>query len=107
MSIYARRRTIRFSGKQVTISAALKGGMLGAHKKHTFHVSRIKSISNIPPKTFGKGKLSFTLEGASTDAVANPASGGDKLDMNSFVYGGGDTKRIAKLVVDIKKAMGK
>ena len=37
--------------------------------------------------------------------MENPASGGDRVDMNTFCYGGLDTARVRKLVAEIKKAM--
>lgn len=104
--MHARRRSIRFSGTEVTISAAIKDGVFGNDRKHTFPVSKIKSISNDPPGFSGPGRLTFSVEGASTEVVKNPASGGDQVDMNTFCYGSLDAGRVRKLVAEIKKAMG-
>lgn len=101
----ARRRSIRFSGTEVTISAAVKDGVFGNDRKHTFSVTKIKKISNDPPGFSRPGRLTFTVEGASTDVVENPASGGDQVDMNTFCYGSLDTGRVRKLVAEIEKAM--
>ncbi len=101
----ARRRSIRFSGTEVTISAAVKDGFFGNDRKHTFSVTKIKNISNSEPGFSRPGRLTFTVEGASTDVVENPASGGDRVDMNTFCYGSLDTGRVRKLVAEIKKAM--
>ena len=102
----ARRRSIRFSGTEVTISAAVKDGFFGNDRKHTFSVTKIKSISNSEPGFSGPGRLTFSVEGASTEVVKNPASGGDQVDMNTFCYNSWDTGQVRKLVAEIKKAMG-
>ncbi len=99
--INSRRRSIRFTGSQVTISAATKSGT----KTKTFTVSQIKGISNTEPGFLGSGRLSFRVDG-STEMVENPASGGDKVDMTTFCYSSLDTRRIRKLVTAIKKANG-
>jgi hypothetical protein len=104
--MHARRRSIRFSGTEVTISAALKDGLFGNDRKHTFSVTKIKDISNSEPGFSRPGKLTFTVEGASTEVVKNPASGGDQVDMNTFCYNSLDAGRVRKLVAEIKKAMG-
>jgi hypothetical protein len=106
MRASARRRSIRFSGKEVTISAAVKDGFFGNTRKHTFGVGRITKISNSEPGFSRPGKLTFTVEGASTEVVKNPAGGGDQVDMNTFCYGSLDAGRVRKLVAEIKKAMG-
>lgn len=102
--MYARRRTIRFDGKQVTISAAVKDGVFGGDKKHTFSVSSITKISNSPPGFSRPGRLTFTVEGASTEVLANPASGGDQVDMNTFCYNSWDAGKVRKLIAEIDKA---
>ncbi|MEV7045997.1 hypothetical protein [Amycolatopsis sp. NPDC051061] len=102
--MHARRRSIRFSGTEVTISAALKDGFFGADRKHTFDVKKIKKISNSEPGFSRPGKLTFSVEGASDEVVKNPASGGDQVDMNTFCYGSLDTGRVRKLVAEIEKA---
>lgn len=104
--MHARRRSIRFSGTEVTISAALKDGFFGNDLKNTFSVTKIKSISNSEPGFSRPGRLTFSVEGASTEVVKNPASGGDQVDMNTFCYNSLDTGRVRKLVAEIKKAMG-
>jgi hypothetical protein len=104
--MHARRRSIRFSGTEVTISAALKDGLFGNDRKHTFSVTKIKNISNAEPGFSRPGRLTFTVEGASTEVVKNPASGGDRVDMNTFCYNSLDAGRVRKLVAEIKKAMG-
>jgi hypothetical protein len=104
--MYARRRTIRFSGAEVTISAALDNGFFGNDRKHTFSVTKIKSINNSEPGFSRPGRLTFAVEGASTEVVKNPAGGGDQVDMNTFCYGSLDTGRVRKLVAEIEKAMG-
>ncbi|MEU0790554.1 hypothetical protein ABZ342_10835 [Amycolatopsis sp. NPDC005961] len=102
--MHARRRSIRFSGTEVTISAAVKDGFFGTDRKHTFDVKKIKSISNSAPGFSRPGRLTFTVEGASDEVVENPASGGDRVDMNTFCYGSLDTGRVRKLVAEIEKA---
>ncbi|VVJ22354.1 Uncharacterised protein [Amycolatopsis camponoti] len=102
--MHARRRSIRFSGTEVTISAAVKDGFFGTDRKHTFDVKKIKSISNSAPGFSRPGKLTFTVEGASDEVVENPASGGDRVDMNTFCYGSLDAGRVRKLVAEIEKA---
>ncbi|MEU8631971.1 hypothetical protein AB0C38_07380 [Amycolatopsis sp. NPDC048633] len=104
--MHARRRSIRFSGTEVTISAAVKDGFFGNDRKHTFSVTKIKNISNSEPGFSRPGRLTFTVDGASTDVVENPASGGDQVDMNTFCYGSLETGRVRKLVAEIEKAMG-
>lgn len=104
--MHARRRSIRFSGTEVTISAALKDGLFGTDRKHTFSVTKIKNISNSEPGFSGPGRLTFTVEGASTEVVKNPAGGGDQVDMNTFCYGSLEAGQVRKLVAEIKKAMG-
>jgi hypothetical protein len=104
--MHARRRSIRFSGTEVTISAALKDGLFGNDRKHTFDVKKIKKISNSEPGFSRPGRLTFTVEGASTEVVKNPASGGDQVDMNTFCYNSVDVGQVRKLVAEIKKAMG-
>lgn len=99
--INSRRRSIRFTGKRVTISAATKSGT----RTNTFTVSQIKGISNTAG-FLGPGRLSFTVEGGTTQVVENPASGGDEVDMNTFCYSSLDARRIRKLVADIEKARG-
>jgi hypothetical protein len=101
----ARRRSIRFNGKEVTISAAVKDGLLGGDKRHTFRVSQIKDIKNTPPGFSRPGRLVFTVEGASTDVLENPAGGGDKVDMNTFCYGSLESGAVRKLVAEIEQAM--
>lgn len=105
--MYARRRTIRFDGKEVTISAAVKDGWFGGDRKHTFGVARIRHISNVPPGFARPGRLTFTVENASTEVLANPAAGGDAVDMNTFCYNSADTKKVRELVAAIEKAMGR
>lgn len=105
-SIRARRRTITFSGSQVTISADIKEGMFGNRQRHTFSLGSIKGVTNAEPRAFGPGRLVFRVEGASTAVLENPAGGGDRVDMNTFCYGGLDTKQVRKLVAEIKKAIG-
>jgi hypothetical protein len=104
--MHARRRSIRFSGTEVTISAAVKDGFFGNDRKHTFSVTKIRDINNAEPGFSRPGRLTFTVEGASTEVVENPASGGDQVDMNTFCYGSLETGRVRKLVAEIKKAMG-
>jgi hypothetical protein len=105
--MHARRRSIRFNGKTVTISAAVKDGVFGGDKRHAFSVSRIKDIKNTPPGFAGPGRLVFTVEGASAEVLENPASGGDKVDMNTFCYGSFESAAVRKLVAEIEKAMGR
>jgi hypothetical protein len=104
--MHARRRSIRFSGTEVTISAALKDGLFGNDRKHTFSVTKIRDINNAEPGFSRPGRLTFTVEGASTEVVKNPASGGDQVDMNTFCYNSVDAGQVRKLVAEIKKAMG-
>ena len=99
--INSRRRSIRFTGRQVTISAATKSGT----RTNSFTVSQIKGIDNTAG-LFGPGRLSFRVEGVTTPVVENPASGGDKVDMNTFCYSSFDARRIRNLVADIEKARG-
>ncbi|MBB1155676.1 MULTISPECIES: hypothetical protein [Amycolatopsis] len=107
MYIYARRRSLTFSGKQVTIKAAVKDGLFGADKRHTFTVSRISDVSNTEPRAFSPGCLKFKVTGASTAVIENPASGGDKADMCTFYYSSSDRKKVRQLVEAIKAAMPK
>ena len=103
--IYARRRSLTFSGKQVAIKAAIKDGLFGADKRHSFPVSKIKGITNSKPGAFSPGCVKFTVTGASTAVIENPASGGDKADLCTFYYGSFDTKKVEQLVAEIQKAM--
>ncbi|MCG3749907.1 hypothetical protein [Amycolatopsis sp. Poz14] len=105
MYIYARRRSLTFSGKQVTIKAAIKDGLFGADKKHSFTVSRISGVSNTEPGAFSPGCLKFKVTGASTAVIENPASGGDKADLCTFYYSSSDRKKVRELVAAVKAAM--
>ncbi len=101
----SRRRSIGFSGTEVTISAAIKDGVFGGDRKHTFSVTKITSISNSLPGFSHPGRLTFTVDGASTDVVENPVGGGDRVDMNTFCYSSLGADRVRKLVAEIRKAM--
>ncbi|MGV9293739.1 hypothetical protein [Amycolatopsis sp. NPDC003676] len=107
MYIYARRRSLTFSGKQVTIKAAIKDGLFGANKTHSFRVSRISGVSNIEPRAFSPGCLKFKVTGASTAVIENPASGGDKADLCTFYYSSSDKKKVRQLVEEIQALMPK
>ncbi|MFD2468395.1 hypothetical protein [Amycolatopsis silviterrae] len=107
MYIYARRRSLAFSGKQVTIKAAIKDGLFGANKRHSFAVSRISGVSNTEPGAFSPGCLKFKVTGASTAVLENPAAGGDKADLCTFYYSSSDKKKVRQLVEAIKAAIPK
>ncbi|MEU3626042.1 hypothetical protein BS329_40450 [Amycolatopsis coloradensis] len=102
MYIHARRRSISFSGRTITIKAAVKG--LGT-RKHTFTVGKISGLKNIPPTAFKPGKLVFDVPGASKAVVEDVPMYADKVDMNTFTYGGMDSKHVKMLEAAIRKAM--
>ncbi|MBE1574104.1 hypothetical protein ACFORH_33840 [Amycolatopsis roodepoortensis] len=102
MYIHARRRSISFSGRTVTIKAAVKGLN---NKKHTFTVEKISGITNIPPTAFKPGRLVFDVKGASKAVVEDVPLYADKVDMNTFTYGGMDSKHVKELEAAIRKAM--
>ncbi|KZB79794.1 hypothetical protein [Amycolatopsis regifaucium] len=102
MYIHARRRSIRFSGRTITIKAAVKG--LG-DRKHTFSVGKINGIKNIPPTAFKPGRLVFDVPGASKAIVEDVPMYADKVDMNTFTYGAMDAKNVQALEAAIRKAM--
>ncbi|MEV7554603.1 hypothetical protein AB0N89_33715 [Amycolatopsis sp. NPDC089917] len=102
MHIHARRRSISFSGRTITIKAAVKG--LG-NRKHTFSVEKISGIKNIPPTAFKPGRLVFEVPGASKTVVEDVPMYADKVDMNTFTYGGMNSKQVKELEAAIKKAM--
>jgi hypothetical protein len=101
----SRRRKITFSGSTVTIRADIKKGMFGDTKTNSFPVSAITEISNKPPGFSGPGVLKFTVTGKSTEALDNPAGGGDAVDMQTFCYGSLEKGRVTKMEKAIKEAM--
>ncbi|MGV9360666.1 hypothetical protein [Amycolatopsis sp. NPDC003731] len=101
----SRRRKITFSGSTVTIRADIKKGILGDIKTNSFPISAITDISNTPPGS-SHGVLKFTVKGKSTDVLDNPASGGDKVDMQTFCYGHLEKHRVDKLLKAIDEAKG-
>jgi hypothetical protein len=105
--VYARRRSLSYTGKKVTIKAAIKDGLFGADKRHTFPVAKIKKVVNDEPGAFKPGCVKFTVTGASEEIVENPASGGDKADLCTFYYGSLDTKKVRELVAAVKAVMPK
>jgi len=100
--IHARRRSISFSGRTITIKAAVKGL---DYKKHTFTVEKIKGIKNIPPTAFKPGRLVFEVAGASKAIVEDVPLYADKVDMNTFTYGGMNSKHVKELEAAVRKAM--
>jgi len=102
----SRRRKITFNGSTVTIRADIKKGLFGDTITNSFPISAITSISNTPPGR-SHGVLKFTVTSKSTDALDNPASGGDKVDMQTFCYGSLEKSRVNKLLAAIKEAKDK
>ncbi|WP_410582152.1 hypothetical protein [Amycolatopsis sp. lyj-108] len=102
MHIHARRRSISFRGRTITIKAAVKGLN---DKKHTFSVEKISGIKNIPPTAFKPGMLIFEVTGASKAIVEDVPLYADKVDMNTFTYGGLNSKHVKELEAAVRKAM--
>ncbi|KFZ82252.1 hypothetical protein ED92_18785 [Amycolatopsis sp. MJM2582] len=102
MHIHARRRSISFSGRTITIKAAVSGFN---DKKHTFSLEKVTAIRNFPPTAFKPGRLVFEVTGASKAIVEDVPMYADKVDMNTFTYGGMNSKHVKELEAAIRKAM--
>ncbi|OXM42446.1 hypothetical protein [Amycolatopsis alba] len=102
MHIHARRRSISFSGRTVTIKAAVKGL---SNRKHTFSVEKISGIKNIPPTAFKPGRLIFEVPGAPKTIVEDVPMYADKVDLNTFTYGGMNSRNVKELEAAIRKVM--
>ncbi|MFI6027175.1 hypothetical protein [Amycolatopsis magusensis] len=103
----SRRRSLRFDGRSVVISIAVKDWLIPGDDENRFPVSRIKNISHQPPTTWKPGRVVFTVEGATQEIVGNVPMFADKLDRYTFQYSADKAEQVGEIVGAIKRARGK
>ncbi|MEC3981653.1 hypothetical protein [Amycolatopsis sp. H20-H5] len=108
MHIRARRRSVGFDGRTVTISVAVKGSLLIPDDvKVRFRADEITRVDHSEPTAFKPGRIVFVVPGVSREIVRNVPMFADQLGMTTFQYPGSLKPKVAKLLAEIAKARGK
>jgi hypothetical protein len=101
----ARRRSLHFDGRTVTLSIATKSWfLLPGDTKNRFPVERISKIRHTPATAWKPGRIEFVVPGPAADVVTNVPLFADKLAGNTFQYPYGMRAKVAKFLEAVEKA---
>lgn len=87
MHIRARRRSIDFDGRKITLKIAVKYGVSGSDRKYEFSARSLTGFSHQPATAWKRGRLEFKAPALSSTVVTDVPLFADKLPGNVFEYG--------------------
>ncbi|MEU4250465.1 hypothetical protein AB0F15_23955 [Amycolatopsis sp. NPDC026612] len=106
--IRARRRSIRFDGRTVTLSIATKSlGIVPDDAKHRFPAAKLTDVRHTAATWRKHGEIVFEAPGAPTEIVANVPLGADKLPGNVFRYEYPKRAKVAEFLEALAEARKK
>ncbi|GAA4524546.1 hypothetical protein [Amycolatopsis samaneae] len=107
MHIRSRRRSVRFDGRTITISIAIKDKLgLPDDRKHRFPARKITRIKHVEPTTWKDGWVTFVAPGLPDDVVTNVPAFVPREPANVFRYAADKKTEVAELLEAIEKARG-
>jgi hypothetical protein len=107
-SVHARRRSIHFDGRTVTLKIATKSmAIVPDTAKHHFPVAKITGVRHTEATAWKLGEIVFTTPDAPTGIVTNVPLFADKLPGNVFRYEYSKRARVKEFLDALDKARKK